>query len=80
MKKLLQSLFVPLRLALPANAKHRTTAGTATSQDDRLPIPGVNVKAERRQVGTQTGSDGKFSLNVFEVFQKNSITHLALLI
>lgn len=64
MKKLLQSLFVLLFLAVSANAQERTITGTVTSQDDRLPIPGVNVRAEGRQVGTQTGSDGKFSLKV----------------
>ncbi len=64
MKKLLQSLFVLLCLTVSANAQDRTITGAVTSQDDHLPIPGVNVRAEGRQVGTQTGSDGKFSIKI----------------
>jgi TonB-linked SusC/RagA family outer membrane protein len=63
MKKLLQSLFVLMFVAITAMAQDRTITGTVTSQEDGLPIPGVNVKA-KGGAGTQTGSDGKFSLKV----------------
>ncbi len=78
MKKFSKSLFVLLFLAVAANAQERTIPGTITSQDDCLPVPGVDVGAEGRQVGI--GNNSKFSLKVSEVVQKNSITHLALLI
>ncbi len=64
MKKLLQSLFILLFVATTAMAQDRTITGTVTSQGDNLPIPGVSVKIGGTQLGTVTGSDGKFSLRV----------------
>ena len=64
MKKLLQSLFVLLFIAVSAYAQDRTIIGTVTSKDDGTPMPGVSVRPEGKQTGVQTGSDGKFSIKV----------------
>ncbi|RLJ73629.1 SusC/RagA family TonB-linked outer membrane protein [Pedobacter alluvionis] len=64
MKKLLQSLFILLFLASTAIAQDRTITGTVTSQDDKLPIPGVTVKVKGASAGTVTDSNGKYSVSV----------------
>ena len=64
MKKLLQSLFLLMLFALSAMAQNRTITGTVTSQEDKLPIPGVTIKVKGTQFGTVTDSNGKYSLNV----------------
>jgi TonB-linked SusC/RagA family outer membrane protein len=67
MKKKLQSfLWVLLLIGSSAYAQNRTVTGTVTSKDDGLPIPGVIVRPQGNQNGTQTGSDGKFSLKISE--------------
>ncbi|MGN7987409.1 SusC/RagA family TonB-linked outer membrane protein [Pedobacter sp. 22226] len=64
MKKLLQSLFILMFVAVTAMAQDRTITGTVTSKDDGLPIPGVSVTITGAKSGTQTSADGKFSLSV----------------
>ncbi|GAB2969051.1 SusC/RagA family TonB-linked outer membrane protein [Hymenobacter coalescens] len=66
MNKLLWSLALPgLALAQPALAQQtRTITGTVTATSDRTPLPGVNVVVKGGTTGTQTGSDGRFSLQV----------------
>ena len=64
MKKLLQSLFLLLFVAVQAIAQERTVTGTVTAQEDGLPLPGVGVLVTGTQIGTQTGVDGKFTLRV----------------
>ncbi|WP_131537451.1 SusC/RagA family TonB-linked outer membrane protein [Pedobacter nototheniae] len=64
MKKLLQSLFILMFIAFTAMAQDRTITGTVTSQDDKLPIPGVNVKVKGTQIGTSTDGNGKFTISV----------------
>ncbi|WP_316799100.1 SusC/RagA family TonB-linked outer membrane protein [Pedobacter frigidisoli] len=64
MKKLLQSLFVLMFIALSAMAQDRTITGTVTSSDDKLPIPGVSVRVKGTQVGTVTDANGKYSVKV----------------
>jgi TonB-linked SusC/RagA family outer membrane protein len=39
-------------------------AGTVTSSEDRLALPGVNVSAKGTTIGAMTGVDGKYSLTV----------------
>lgn len=51
-------------VAVTAMAQERTITGTVTSQDDKLPIPGVTVKIKGAQGGAVTGADGKFSVRV----------------
>ena len=64
MKKLLQSLFILLFVAGSAMAQNRTITGTVTDQADGLPLPGVTVVIKGTKVGTQTNSNGKYSLSV----------------
>ncbi|MBB6128151.1 carboxypeptidase-like regulatory domain-containing protein [Mucilaginibacter lappiensis] len=44
-------------------AQSRTITGTVTAKEDGLPLPGVTVKVKGTSAGTQTGVNGKFSLN-----------------
>jgi len=62
MKKLLQSLFVLMFIAITALAQERTITGTVTSKQDGLPLPGVSVKIKGTTKGTITLSSGKFSI------------------
>jgi TonB-linked SusC/RagA family outer membrane protein len=65
MKKLLQSLFILLCVAISAYGQDRTVTGIVTSSEDGLPIPGVSVKVtEAPTVGTVTSADGRYSLKV----------------
>ena len=65
MKKLILSLFIFLCVAASAIAQERTVTGTVTAREDNLPIPGVSVRVkEVPGAGTQTSSDGKFTLRV----------------
>ncbi|RNL50549.1 SusC/RagA family TonB-linked outer membrane protein [Pedobacter jejuensis] len=64
MKKLLQSLFILMFVAVTAMAQDRTITGTVTSSDDKLPIPGVSVKVKGTSVGVSTGADGTYSLKL----------------
>lgn len=64
MKKLLQSLFLLLLIAVQAFAQERTVTGTVTAKEDGLPLPGVSVLAMGTKAGTQTGADGKFQISV----------------
>ncbi|MES2417407.1 MAG: SusC/RagA family TonB-linked outer membrane protein [Bacteroidota bacterium] len=64
MKKLILSLFVLLFVAVTAMAQERTVTGTVTSQDDKLPIPGVSVKIKGQKGGVVTLETGKFSIRV----------------
>ncbi|MGV8879360.1 MAG: SusC/RagA family TonB-linked outer membrane protein [Sphingobacteriaceae bacterium] len=47
-------------------AQERTVTGTVTAQEDGLALPGVSVKVVGTQIGTQTGADGRFTLQVPE--------------
>ena len=67
MKKLLQSLFLLLFVAVQAMAQvnpGRTVTGKVTAKEDGLPLPGVGVVVTGANVGTQTGVDGNFTLQV----------------
>jgi TonB-linked SusC/RagA family outer membrane protein len=65
MKKLILSLFIFLCVAASAIAQERTVTGTVAAREDNLPIPGVSVRVkEVPGVGTQTTSDGRFTLRV----------------
>ncbi|QEK52332.1 TonB-dependent receptor [Pedobacter aquae] len=64
MKKLVQSLFILLFIAVNAIAQERTVTGTVTSAGDKLPLPGVSVRVKGANTSTQTNFDGKFTLKV----------------
>jgi TonB-linked SusC/RagA family outer membrane protein len=64
MKKLLQSLFIMMFIAVSAWAQNRTITGTVTEKTTGRPIAGVTVRIKGTQGGTQTSANGQFSLNV----------------
>ena len=66
MEKQIQFLLVLLILvvASDAMAQDRVVTGTVTAQEDGLPLPGVSVRVQGTTLGTVTGADGKFSMNV----------------
>jgi TonB-linked SusC/RagA family outer membrane protein len=64
MKKLLQSLFVFMFIAVSAMAQNRTITGTVVSSDDGLPLSGASVKVKGTNLGASTGADGKYSLSI----------------
>ena len=64
MKKLILSLFVLVLLAVNAIAQDRTVSGTVTGKDDGQPIPGVTVRIEGSNGGTQTGANGRYTITV----------------
>lgn len=64
MKKRLLGILLGLMVAMASFAQERTVTGTVTGRDDGLPLPGVSVKEKGTTNGTQTGPNGRFSLNV----------------
>jgi TonB-linked SusC/RagA family outer membrane protein len=64
MRKLLQSLFLLLMVAVQALAQERTVTGTVTGKEDGLPLPGVSITVTGTNLGTQSGFDGKFAIKV----------------
>jgi len=64
MKKfLLNFLWVLLLIGSQAYAQG-PVSGRVTGKDDGLPLAGVSVTAKGTKVGTQTGPDGRFTINV----------------
>ncbi|GGI49982.1 SusC/RagA family TonB-linked outer membrane protein [Mucilaginibacter galii] len=53
-----------LLIGTQAYAQTRTVTGTVTGKDDGLPLPGVSVMVKGSTTGTQTNSDGKYSIKV----------------
>lgn len=64
MRKLLSSLSIVLLWATIALAQERTVTGTVTAREDGLSLPGVSVKVKGASAGTQTGANGRYSINV----------------
>ncbi len=65
MKKLLLVSLCFLLLSITQTfAQNRAVTGTVTGLEDGLPIPGVTIKVKGTTTGTQTGSNGKYSLSV----------------
>ncbi|ALL08596.1 SusC/RagA family TonB-linked outer membrane protein [Pedobacter sp. PACM 27299] len=64
MKKLLQSLFILLFVAGSAMAQERTITGTVTDSGDGKPLPGVTIRPKGGKGGTQSASDGRYSIKV----------------
>lgn len=63
MKKLLQSLFICM-FSLSTTAQDRIITGTVTDKNDRLPLPGVYVKAKGINNVTTAGPNGKYAIKV----------------
>lgn len=64
-------MFILVLFAGSAMAQERTITGTVTDKGDGQPLPGVTVRMKGVQGGTQTSSDGKFSLKA-----NSSVTEL----
>jgi TonB-linked SusC/RagA family outer membrane protein len=64
MKKILKSLFFLFFATIQVVAQNRTITGVVTSQEDGGPIPGVSILVSGTKTGTQTGLDGRFSIEV----------------
>lgn len=64
MKKILLSLFVFMLIAGTTVAQNRTITGTVTDQSDGKPLPGVSVRVKGGAGGSQTNSEGKYSLSI----------------
>ncbi|MFD2248547.1 SusC/RagA family TonB-linked outer membrane protein [Pontibacter ruber] len=65
MKKLLiLSLFLVFALLQQGMAQTRAITGTVTDASTNQPLPGVTVLVKGTTVGTATGADGTYSLNV----------------
>jgi TonB-linked SusC/RagA family outer membrane protein len=63
-KLLLVSLCFLMLCVTQVYAQNRTITGTVTAKDDGLPMPGVSVKVKGTTVGTQTNTQGKYTLSV----------------
>lgn len=64
MRKLLQSLFVLMFVAITALAQNRTISGTITSSEDKQPLPGVSVKIKGSNIGVSSNSKGAFTITM----------------
>ncbi len=66
MKRLILISFILVFGVLQAMAQGRTVTGTVTDQQTGQPLPGVAVLVQGTTVGTTTGADGAYSINVPE--------------
>ncbi|MGI4750647.1 MAG: SusC/RagA family TonB-linked outer membrane protein [Janthinobacterium lividum] len=65
MKQKLLIFFLFGLFALPSvYAQNRKITGTVTGADDGQPLPGVSVMVQGTKIGTLTGGDGEYTLNV----------------
>jgi len=62
--RMLAAFSLLLALVLPARAQQRTVSGTVTDAKTGVPLQGVSVSVKNSRIGTTTGADGSFSLNV----------------
>ena len=63
-KNLLVTVILLLTLLGSVMAQPRTITGTVTSAEDGEPLPGVNVVVVDLSIGTITGADGTYSVDV----------------
>lgn len=63
-KNLLLTAILLLTFVGGIMAQTRTITGTVTSVEDGQPLPGANVVVVGQSIGTITGADGTYSLNV----------------
>src|SRR5689334_2783482 len=65
MGKLRKIFLLPLLLlSIIANAQTRTVKGKVISSTDNKPVAGASVLVKGKTIGTATGNDGSFSLNI----------------
>lgn len=63
---LLITLILGLTSFITVNAQENVVSGTVSSEDDGLPLPGVNVTVDGTDIGTVTDFNGKYSIEVPE--------------
>jgi TonB-linked SusC/RagA family outer membrane protein len=63
-KNLLGLLCFLLALGSQTYAQNRTVAGRVTAKDDGQPLPGVSITIKGTKLGTQSNTDGRFSVTV----------------
>ncbi|RZL11208.1 MAG: SusC/RagA family TonB-linked outer membrane protein, partial [Pedobacter sp.] len=64
MKKRLLTLFLGVFfLSIQVMAQQKTITGKVTSVEDGLPIPGASVKIKGTNAGTQTNTDGTYTIS-----------------
>lgn len=64
MRKILSCLLALVLLGSVVKAQMRTVKGRVTDAGDGSPLPGVSVRVKGTTVGTQTGGNGQFSVQV----------------
>ena len=62
-KKTLLFIFL-LQLGFIVNAQMRSIKGTVLSAQNNQPVAGASVRVKGKSIGTATGNDGSFSLNI----------------
>jgi Ca-activated chloride channel family protein len=63
-KKWITTMLILFAVAGVLTAQDRTISGRVTSMEDGSAIPGANVQVKGTTIGTVTGADGRFSINV----------------
>ena len=63
-QKLLKVFLILFTLSGIARAQTRTISGTITGKQDGLPLPGVSVMVKGTKTGSQSGTDGSYSIKV----------------
>lgn len=63
-KTLLICLLVNIIFLGSVYAQQRTVSGTIISSDDKQPLPGVSVRLKGSNEGTQSETDGKYSIKI----------------
>jgi len=61
--KLLLALLLPFFFIQTVAAQSVNISGVVTAKSDGLPLPGVTVSVKGSQAGTQTATDGKFTIS-----------------
>lgn len=64
MRKHLSGLFLLMLFFSTVIAQERTVTGTVRGGEDNLPLPGVSIRVKGTTVGTQSGPNGQFSVQV----------------
>jgi len=64
LKQTMLSGMLLLFLSLTAFSQSRTISGTVKDQQGNFPLPGVSIAVKGSTTGTQSGNDGKYSIDV----------------
>lgn len=64
------------KIAMPDSAAYQTITGIIIGDDDHLPLPGVSVVSDKGNAGTQTDTNGKFTIRVPTSAKTLTITYV----